>query len=762
MGLEFGDDTSSEAACCESAATQTSAVNLSNLPALNSVARRSFVAVLNLCLIALSSGLAFLLRFEGSIPAPQASLFWRMLPWLLLVRAAAFVPFRLHEGLWRYTSIWDLRNILLGVWSSSLVFYLLVHQVFGFVEYSRSIFIIDSVLLICFMSGVRLSRRIYREVGRREGHRRVLIYGAGDAGELIVRDMKNTDGYEYEPIGFIDDDRKKTGQRIHGVPVLGTRADLRRIVDEYAPHEILIALPRGDAATMRAIVRALESFKVKITTLPSLREILGGKVTVSHIRTLAPEDLLGRAPVDLDPEPVRRLIRGRRVMVTGAGGSIGSELCRQVATFGPTNLVLVERYENSLFAIANDLDDRGFDVLVSPVVADVTDAVRIDSVLETYRPDIIFHAAAHKHVPLMEQNPCEAIKNNVMGTRVLAEAAERHGVARFILISTDKAVNPTSVMGATKRVAELIVQSLAPGSGTSFFAVRFGNVLASNGSVVPRFIDQIRAGGPVTITHPDMRRYFMLIQEAAELVLHAAASGDRGGQLYVLEMGEQIKLLDMARDLIRLSGYTPDDEIQITFVGLRPGEKLEEELIGTREVAEASAVGKVLRVRSRAAIDPLVLADQVASLERLALEGDIKAALAQLRTIVPEFVHASQPTPNREASAVREQTTPTRASYAVRRFGESCPACRSTDVCRSKAQSLTERVRRSLADATFMARSQKRLFRCRACGWRGWLVPMERLSVAIPPEAAPKLSSLDTIVTESAARSRRVFMPRDL
>src|SRR5262249_42080720 len=320
---------------------------------------------------------------------------------------------------------------------------------------------------------------------------------------------------------------------------------------QRAPHEILIAIPRADAVTLRAIVRALQPFKARITTLPGLREIVDGGGTLSQIRSLSPKDLPRKTAIDLDPSHVKPLIKGRRVMVTGAGGSIGSELCRQVAAFEPATLVLLERYENGLFAIINDLNDRGVGAGVVPVIADVTDAARIDAVLAMHRPEIVFHAAAHKHVPLMEQNPCEAIKNNVMGTRFVADAAERHGVERFILISTDKAVNPTSVMGACKRVAELLVQARIRRSSTSFFAVRFGNVLASNGSVVPRFLDQIRAGGPVTVTHPDMRRYFMLIPEAVELVLHAAARGE-DGQIYVLEMGEQVKVVDMARNLIRL------------------------------------------------------------------------------------------------------------------------------------------------------------------------------------------------------------------
>src|SRR3954463_2415537 len=414
----------------------------------------------------------------------------------------------------------------------------------------------------------------------------------------MVRDMKNNAWYGLQPIGFVDDDKSKVGRRIHGVPVLGTRNELAQILKRDHPDEVLIALPKADAATIRAIVRVLERFKLPIKTLPNLRDIIDGKVEVTQIRSLAVEDLLSRAPVGLDPIPVRRLIAGKRVMVTGAGGSIGSELCTQIALLKPAALVMLERYENSLHAIRLELEDRKISFALHPVIGDVTDLARVTDVLHTHRPDIIFHAAAHKHVPLMEENPCEAVKNNVRGTRLMAQAAEQYGVDRFIMISTDKAVNPTSVMGSSKRVAEMVIQAQGQGSGTSFSTVRFGNVLGSNGSVIPRFVGQIKAGGPGTITPPEMRRFFMLIPEAVQLVLHAAAQAENGAT-YVLEMGEQVKLVDMARDLIRLSGFIPDEDIKIDYIGLRPGEKLYEELVGEGETASASAVEKILCVRSR-------------------------------------------------------------------------------------------------------------------------------------------------------------------
>jgi len=461
--------------------------------------------------------------------------------------------------------------------------------------------------------------------------------GAGAAGEMIARDMRSKAAYGYEPIGFVDDDPRKAGAHIHGVPVLGTRQALAQILETHQPSDVLVAMPSASAAIVREIVRALEPYKIPLRTLPNLSDIMDGRVYVDQIRSLKIEDLLARGRVDLDDKLSRQLIAGRRVLVTGAGGSIGSELCRQIAHLSPASLVLFERYENSLHAIRLELDDQKPPFAVVPALGDVTDAARVDGVLERYRPEIVFHAAAHKHVPLMEENPCEAIKNNVRGTRVLARAAEVHGVNRFIMISTDKAANPTSVMGASKRVAELLVQAQAEGSGTSFTTVRFGNVLGSNGSVVPRFLEQIAKGGPVTVTHPDVRRFFMLIPEAVQLVLHAATHAQNGAIL-VLEMGEQVMLVDLARDLIRLSGLAPNDDIKIVFTGLRQGEKLSEELSGANEELGPSGVEKILRVKSLAKVPPDLPA-RIVALEVAAAEGRVDAVLAGLRDLVSTVGH---------------------------------------------------------------------------------------------------------------------------
>ena len=602
--------------------------------------RRTLMVLVHLGLIVVANQVAFALRFDGDTPAWASRIQLQALPLLLATRAVLFAWFGTYRCVWRYAGVWDLRNLVASVGLSTLVFYLLTLVLAtGDSVYPRSVLIIDALVLTFLVGGLRLAVRL--NMGRSlmratDESRRVLLFGAGEAGESIVRDMKNKGVDGYIPVGFVDDNRSKVGQSIHGVPVLGTRGDLRRIMADVSPDEVLIAMPAAEPATVRGVVRALEPYKVHITMLPNLRDLLAGTVTVSQIRRLAIEDLLPRAPVGLDEAPLRHLLSGRRVLVTGAGGSIGSELCQQIAALRPEALVLYERTENSLYSVTNTLADRGAAGGVHPVLGDITDVPRLEAVMAQHRPEIIFHAAAHKHVPLMEANPCEAVKNNVAGTRLVAEAAKRHGVARFILISTDKAVNPTSVMGATKRVAELIVMNQGNDSPTSFLTVRFGNVLGSNGSAIPRFIEQIKNGGPVTITHPAMRRYFMLLPEAAQLVLHVAGRGHNGG-VYVLDMGEQIKVVEMARNLIKLSGFAPDDDIPLTFIGLRPGEKLFEELVGSTETVEPSTIEKVSKVTSHDLPAPAWLSAQVRALEHYARQGNSTAVMRGLSTIVPGF-----------------------------------------------------------------------------------------------------------------------------
>jgi FlaA1/EpsC-like NDP-sugar epimerase len=598
--------------------------------------RLPLIVTIHLVLIGLANYLAFWLRFDGTIPDWAMGLFLQTLPLLVVIRMLIFIPFRLYHGMWQYTSIWDLKNIIASSILGTAVFFVAVQWGVGLEGYPRSIYMLDTILLIGLLGGVRLSGRGYHESGRYDRETRVVIYGAGDAGESLIRALKHSPVNRYKPVGFIDDDPKKTGLSIHGLRVLGGRQDLCRIVAEVVPHVVLLAMPSAKPSVTRDLVKLLEPHKVRIQTVPNLRSILEGRVEITQFRNLAIEDLLERTPVGLDVTPLRRLIKGKSIMVTGAGGSIGSELCRQIAALEPSRLVLFERYENSLFAIHNELVDGACGIPVSPVVGDVGDEVRVERVLQTFKPAIIFHAAAHKHVPLMESSPCEAVKNNVRGTRIVAQTAARCGVEQFIMISSDKAVSPTSIMGVTKRVAELIVQSLENQGQTRFTTVRFGNVLGSNGSVVPRFLEQIKAGGPVTVTHPEIRRYFMMIPEAVQLVLHAAVIGETGA-IYVLDMGEQIKVVDLAQSLIRLAGLIPDEDIAISFVGLRPGEKLYEELVGPDETIEQSILEKILQVKSRRPWNPYELMPLVALLEQDAALQEPDRVIDVLRELVPTF-----------------------------------------------------------------------------------------------------------------------------
>ena len=612
--------------------------------------RGPVIVLTYLFLTALAHSTAVWLQFDGPIPASILVTSVRALPLLLLFTLIAFLAFGLHRSVWRFTGIWDLRDLVLASVVSSLAIYAVVRLYLLDSSYPRSAFVMGTLLSICSIGGARLTWRILLEFRPGQKRRRILIYGAGYAGEMIVRDLnKNL----YTAIGFIDDDPAKIGKTIHKVRVLGGRDDLARIVTTESPDELLVAMPSVGASSIRRILSAVEAFKVPITTLPPLHEIVEGKVSIAQKRQLSPRDLLPRSEVQLDLSPARNLIEGRRVLVTGAGGSIGSELCAQILALGPAQISLYERYENNLYEVLNKLG--GAAGAVKPVIGDVTDLPRLHGVMRHLQPHVVFHAAAHKHVPLMEMNPCEAVKNNVIGTRRVAEAAIRYGAERFVLISTDKAVNPSSLMGATKRVAELTVRSLAATASTRMATVRFGNVLGSNGSVIPRWQEQIAEGGPVTVTHAEMRRYFMLIPEAVQLILQAAAVMD-GGEIFVLEMGEQIKLLDMARNLIRLSGYIPEEDIPIAIVGTRPGEKLHEELVGPDEVIEASPVEKVLRVGTLRSPDPSALLAAVTSLGQHALRGNARAVVEALCQIVPTFQPGHELCAQAEETAIARQT----------------------------------------------------------------------------------------------------------
>jgi len=514
----------------------------------------------------------------------------------LCVKLPMFYAMGLYRRYWRYASVDDLTTIVLTVGGAAAVIaaiFLIARtlDVITPAELPRSMPFIDGVLTLLAVGGTRFSVRAVASARRARNKndqpesKRVLVVGAGDAGAMIVREMQNSARVRLELVGFVDDDWKKHGMSILGVPVLGSRKDIPQLVADYGIQEVIIAMPTVSGKVIREIVALCEVARVPSRTMPGIYEILSGRVGISQLRSVEIEDLLRREPVQIDSEEVARMLAGTRVMVTGGGGSIGSELCRQIARCGPAQLTLLGHGENSLFLIANELQRKWPGLLLDVIVADIRDRARLQAVFEQTCPQIVFHAAAHKHVPLMELNAEEAITNNAGGTRTLVQLAEPNGVERFVLISSDKAVNPINVMGATKRLAEQIVSHAARRTGRPYVSVRFGNVLDSRGSVVPILREQITRGGPVTVTHPDVSRYFMTISEAAQLVLQAAALGTprAGGEVFVLDMGEPIKIVDLARDLIELSGQEVGRGIEIVFTGLRPGEKLHEELFAAEE-----------------------------------------------------------------------------------------------------------------------------------------------------------------------------------
>ena len=599
--------------------------------------RSLLVVATHLALIVAAHLTAFVLRFEGDIYAPYDLMMWRYLPAVLLIYWGGLWVFGIQRGLWRYVGLHDLGRIFWASLASSAVFFVVVHLVFGLAEYPRSIIILTGLLSGFYIAGIRMAVRWFREWLQivAPTARRVLIVGAGRAGELLVRDMLSDPSYHSRPVGFIDDDPVKRKMKIHGIPVVGTIGEIKQVVDRLEAQEIIVALPSASTVTKQKILAASEGCTAPIKVLPNVKQLLGDLVFLQQVRPMSLEDLLQREPVQTDRQELHPLIEGKTVLVTGAGGSIGSELCRQIAFYKPELLVLFERYENSLHALLLELRAAFPDVGVLPVIGDVTSSERVTEVFRQTSPDLVFHAAAHKHVPLMELNPKEAVRNNVLGTRTVAEAALAAGVDRFVLISTDKAVNPTSVMGVSKRIAEQVIQGFNRRGGTKFTVVRFGNVLGSNGSVVPLFSEQIRKGGPITVTDPEIKRFFMTIPEAVQLVLQASVLG-QGGEVFVLDMGEQIRIVDLARNMIVLSGLVPGKDIEIVFTGLRPGEKLYEELFDEHEQVEPTAHAKI----NRAVGAPHPASDLQQWVEELPMrlsEYAEETLLQDLKRLVPSF-----------------------------------------------------------------------------------------------------------------------------
>jgi FlaA1/EpsC-like NDP-sugar epimerase len=610
---------------------------------------RLWQLLVDAAIVAAAWWLAFELRFDQGLNVPYTHLLERTIFVVIAIKLVVFIAFGFYNRWWRYVSIRDMwataRGVVVACLIADVTVYL-VNPVHG-VRLPRSIAATDLLLTLAFVAGSRL---LARTVIERPGltmvarGKEVVVVGAGDAGRLIVQEMQRSRMLNYTPIGFIDDDPRKRHTRIMGVRVLGTIDELPRVLREHRPDEVLIAMPSVSGEVRRRIIEPAQQLRIVVKTLPGLYELIAGDLNLAgQIRPVQVEDVLGREQVEVDFHEVAAYLEGHTVLVTGAGGSIGSELCRQIARVRPARLILVDNAEGSLFEIERELVERDFTAALTKL-ADVTDrkALRRE-VFEKYQPTVVFHAAAYKHVAMLNTHPLASVRNNVVGTRVLAELAAEFGVERFVLISTDKAVNPKNVMGQSKALCEWIVESFGHRRdvSTRFVAVRFGNVLNSSGSVIPIFRKQIERGGPVTVTHPEMTRYFMTIPEAVSLVVQAGAIGGRG-QVFVLDMGEPVRIVDLAQNMIRLSGKEPrlpDDptsgprDVRIAFVGSKPGEKYHEELWGQDESVGETTHPKILRL-SRSPVDPDWLAEQLDELERLANEGDTLEVVGKLQNVV--------------------------------------------------------------------------------------------------------------------------------
>ncbi len=533
--------------------------------------------LLNICLI-----LSFYLRFESG----WLNYFdYIYLPAITLIGAAVFYFSQLYNRVWKYASIGELVSLLKSAVAINLFF--MTFAFFWQVSLPRSIPLINFLVLVFVLGGLRFTLRLVKDYYQQHQASSapstyVLLVGAGDAAEMIIREVRKHPELNKAIVGLVDDDPAKRNLEIHGNRVLGNRHDIPELIEEFGVTEVIIAIPSAPGSEIKEIYELSNQPGVSVKTVPGVYEIINGNVSLNQLREVKVEDLLRRNPVDLKSDKISSFLRGNTVLVTGGGGSIGSELCRQIAEYNPERLLILDIYENSTYLLLRELEQEFPELPVVPIIGSIRDQDKLQYVFARYKPEVVFHAAAHKHVPLMEENPGEAVKNNIFGTLNTVKAADQYGTERFVFVSTDKAVNPTNVMGASKRVAEMIIQLYNTRSRTNFMAVRFGNVLGSCASVVPIFKEQIASGGPVTVTHPEVERYFMTIPEAAQLVIQAGSLGS-GGEVFLLDMGDPVKILDLARDLIQLSGLTPGEDIEIEFTGLRPGEKLFEELLNDQE-----------------------------------------------------------------------------------------------------------------------------------------------------------------------------------
>lgn len=580
---------------------------------------------------------AYWLRFNLAIPAEYLGDALNTLAWIVPLQAGVFWYFGLYRGIWRFASLPDLKRILLAVLVAGLLTPTVLILFRVEVVVPRSVLLLDPMLLVALMSGSRLAYRAWRERGLAAlfagAARPVLVAGAGAAADNLLRELAHSPG-RWRVVGLFDDDPAMAGRRVQDIAVLGRLGELPAHARRLQVRDVVLALPDASLALRRQLAEAYAAAGLKVLTMPSMDDLMAGRVAVAQLRPIELDDLLGRDSVKLDDAGLAELINGRTVLVTGAGGSIGAELCRQIVRFGPARLVFFEASELALYRMEQEFKQRHPDQPIACIVGDVKDAARVDEVMTRLRPALVFHAAAYKHVPLMEQdNALQALRNNVLGTSVLARAAVAHGIEKFVLVSTDKAVNPTNVMGASKRLAEKICQAMQGQNGTRFVSVRFGNVLGSSGSVIPKFQQQIAEGGPVTVTHPEITRYFMSIPEAAQLVLQAGLMG-QGGEIFVLDMGEPVKIADLARLMIRLSGHQ-DGDVAIAYTGLRPGEKLYEELLADEESTLPTPHPKLRIAKARDADgeDARAILDWIAS-SVAASDAEVRA---QLGHWLPEY-----------------------------------------------------------------------------------------------------------------------------
>jgi len=597
-------------------------------------------------LVAFSYYIAHDIRFDGDIPADSLDLFFKSFTWVVPVKLICFILFKLYRGMWRYTSLYDMFAVLKASLAASGAVLMLAVIAVRLAGFSRGVLIIDFFLTFLLISGFRVSVRLRYSEAKKKGlgllkkrgtpAKKILIVGAGNVGEKLLREINENPDARCEVVGFIDDDANKLSHSIHGVPILGTLQDLEAISEENGVNEIVIAAPSASAMQMRRMVNFCKNTGLPYKTVPGFYELVEGKVSVSALREVRYEDLLGREPVCLQIDRIGDYVTGKRVMVSGGAGSIGSELCRQIAQFNPKRLILVDRNESALYEAELELRRRYPGLNTAAVLAAVQHDGRMRRIFENHRPQVVFHAAAYKHVPMMEIFPWEAVYNNILGSWAVLDFCQKFAVERCVIVSTDKAVRPTNVMGASKRIVEILMQAYASQNGVKFMAVRFGNVVGSIGSVVPLFRRQIEMGGPVTVTHPEVTRYFMTIPEACSLILQAGCIG-KGGEIFVLKMGTPIRIADMAKDIITLSGFKPGEEIEIKYTGLRPGEKLFEELITDGEGITPTEHDDIMVLNTDCCMPIEVIREHIETLLILAKGENARGIKEEIKRMVPEY-----------------------------------------------------------------------------------------------------------------------------